>query len=148
MHDFQVKVGTATTRVLIGRGLLGRLHEDIGAFADPSERALLAVDGAIQQDHGTHALKSMQQVCPTELVSVTAREDAKVVSTLESLWESLRSAGVARGGLVVGMGGGITGDVVGFAAASWMRGVDLVLVPTTLLAMVDASIGGKTSRRG
>jgi len=144
MHEFQVKVGATTTRVLIGRGLLARLNEEIEGFASSRERSLLAVDSAVVQDHGAIALASMQQGGECALVPVEASEEAKVIRTVAALWDSLREHGVARGGLVIGMGGGITGDVVGFAAATWMRGVELVLVPTTLLAMVDASIGGKT----
>jgi 3-dehydroquinate synthase len=71
-------------------------------------------------------------------------EDGKSVSTLISLWNCLGAAGFTRSDLVVGIGGGAITDLAGFAAASWLRGVDWVAVPTSLAGMVDASVGGKT----
>lgn len=144
MREFDVTVGAEASRVQIGRGLLDGLGEKISEFTDQEERALIAVDEAILTTHGVRAQASLAGSFTTTAVAVEAREEAKVVAAVESLWDAMLQCGVSRGGVVVGMGGGITGDVVGFAAASWMRGVRLVLVPTTLLAMVDASIGGKT----
>jgi 3-dehydroquinate synthase len=71
-------------------------------------------------------------------------EDGKSVSTLITLWNWLGAAGFTRSDLVVGIGGGAITDLAGFAAASWLRGVDWVAVPTSLAGMVDASVGGKT----
>ncbi|MDR2844788.1 MAG: 3-dehydroquinate synthase [Puniceicoccales bacterium] len=71
-------------------------------------------------------------------------EHAKRVGELEKLWEALAAARVDRSGVVVAFGGGVVGDLAGFAAASYLRGVEFIQVPTTLLAMVDSSVGGKT----
>jgi 3-dehydroquinate synthase len=71
-------------------------------------------------------------------------EQHKTLETVASLYDQFLAAGLDRGGLVISLGGGVTGDVAGFAAASFMRGVRFAQVPTTLLAMVDASVGGKT----
>lgn len=71
-------------------------------------------------------------------------ENAKNAHTLESLWERLGQAGFTRSDLIVAIGGGATTDIAGFAAATWLRGIDWVAVPTTLAGMVDASVGGKT----
>ena len=71
-------------------------------------------------------------------------EAAKKARVAEYLWERLGSFRLGRDGLVVGLGGGATTDLAGFAAATWLRGVPVVQVPTTLLAMVDAAVGGKT----
>jgi len=76
---------------------------------------------------------------------VPSGEQVKTVGRLERLWAAFANAGVSRSDAVVAIGGGATTDVVGFAAATWMRGVRVVHVPTTLLAMVDAAIGGKTA---
>lgn len=71
-------------------------------------------------------------------------ESAKRAEELSRLWEALAAAQVDRSGVVVAFGGGVVGDLAGFAAASFLRGVEFVQVPTTLLAMVDSSVGGKT----
>jgi 3-dehydroquinate synthase len=71
-------------------------------------------------------------------------EQHKTLATVASLYEQFLAGGLDRSGLVLSLGGGVTGDIAGFAAASFMRGVRFVQVPTTLLSMVDASVGGKT----
>jgi 3-dehydroquinate synthase len=71
-------------------------------------------------------------------------EDGKNIATLTNLWNWLGAAGFTRSDLIVGIGGGAITDLAGFAAASWLRGVDWVAVPTSLAGMVDASVGGKT----
>ena len=71
-------------------------------------------------------------------------EHGKETRTLESLWNRLGAAGFTRSDLLVAIGGGATTDVAGFAAATWLRGIDWVSIPTTLVGMVDAAIGGKT----
>ena len=71
-------------------------------------------------------------------------EDGKNVETLVRLWNWLGAAGFTRSDLIVGLGGGATTDIAGFAAATWLRGIDWVAIPTTLAGMVDAAVGGKT----
>ena len=71
-------------------------------------------------------------------------EDGKSITTLHKVWDWLGAAGFTRSDLVIGIGGGAITDLAGFAAASWLRGVDWVAVPTSLVGMVDASVGGKT----
>ena len=71
-------------------------------------------------------------------------EDSKSITTLHKVWDWLGAAGFTRSDLVIGIGGGAITDLAGFAAASWLRGVDWVAVPTSLAGMVDASVGGKT----
>ncbi|MDP1711302.1 MAG: 3-dehydroquinate synthase [Candidatus Nanopelagicaceae bacterium] len=71
-------------------------------------------------------------------------ENGKNAQTLESLWERLGTAGFTRSDLIIAIGGGATTDIAGFAAATWLRGIDWIAIPTTLAGMVDASVGGKT----
>jgi 3-dehydroquinate synthase len=106
---------------------------------------LLVSDPNVVELHGMplrnrlHAdgLRVAIQVVPTG-------EKAKTIEALADLYNALGNAAVDRQGLIVGLGGGTVGDVAGFAAATWMRGIRYLHVPTTLLAMVDSSIGGKT----
>jgi len=82
--------------------------------------------------------------CVPFVCSIPDGEQHKTLATVASLYDQFLAGGLDRSGTVLALGGGVTGDVAGFAAASYMRGVRFVQVPTTLLAMVDASIGGKT----
>ena len=78
------------------------------------------------------------------LVTASDGETAKSAAELVRVWDFLAANGVARDGAVFALGGGVVGDLAGFAAASYQRGVDFTQIPTTLLAMVDSSVGGKT----
>ena len=78
------------------------------------------------------------------IIRVPRGERAKTVAALAKLWDALGAAGIARDGGVVALGGGTVGDVAGFAAATYLRGIRVAQIPTTLLTMVDSSIGGKT----
>ena len=78
------------------------------------------------------------------MATIPSGEEYKTLETILNLWHEFAKAGLGRRDRVVALGGGVTGDLTGFAAATWMRGIDWINVPTTLLAMVDASTGGKT----
>ena len=73
-----------------------------------------------------------------------AGEESKRLSTIAALYEQLAADGLTRADLIAALGGGVTGDMAGFAAATWLRGIDFVSLPTSLLAQVDSSVGGKT----
>ncbi|MDD2581978.1 MAG: 3-dehydroquinate synthase [Desulfuromonadaceae bacterium] len=77
-------------------------------------------------------------------IEIPDGEEYKNSATLNQVYDDLLAAGVDRGSFVVALGGGVVGDVAGYAAATWMRGIPFVQVPTTLLAQVDSSVGGKT----
>ena len=78
------------------------------------------------------------------LAPIPDAEDGKTIAVLSSLWDMLGERRFSRQDVVVGLGGGAATDLAGFVAATWMRGIKVVQVPTTLLAMVDAAVGGKT----
>ncbi|MDR1185001.1 MAG: 3-dehydroquinate synthase [Coriobacteriales bacterium] len=78
-------------------------------------------------------------------LTVPAGEESKSIAVASELWDALAMLGIGRDGVVVGLGGGIVGDLAGFVASTYMRGISCVQVPTSLLAMVDSSIGGKTA---
>ena len=90
-------------------------------------------------------LSSLQELdCDVHVFAVADGEDAKNPSTLLTLWNWLGAAGFTRSDVIVGIGGGAITDLSGFAAATWLRGIDWIVVPTSLAGMVDASVGGKT----
>lgn len=93
----------------------------------------------------TPDLSSLNEVdAEMHLFQVPDGEEGKSISTLTNLWNWLGAAGFTRSDLIIGIGGGAITDLAGFAAASWLRGLDWVAVPTSLAGMVDASVGGKT----
>ena len=102
-------------------------------------------DSNVAALHGERALKSLRDAgYSAELVIFPAGEQNKTLETVAGFWQSFLSLGMDRKSTVVALGGGVTGDLAGYAAASYLRGVDWVGVPTTILAMADSSLGGKT----
>lgn len=127
--------------VVIGRGLLGDLEQMLGPAPRKvllvHPRALRASAEAVREDLGGRGFEAV-------LAEVPDGEEAKTAAVASFCWQVLGQTAFTRSDAVVGLGGGAATDLAGFVAATWMRGVDCVLVPTTLLAMVDAAVGGKT----
>ncbi len=101
-------------------------------------------DSNVGPRYGQLLLASVRQVAECTLLTFTAGETLKTRQTWEHLTDQMLSAGIGRDGAVVAVGGGVVGDVAGFVAATYLRGIPCVQVPTSLLAMIDSSIGGKT----
>jgi len=98
--------------------------------------------GALYGDRASGSLRAAG--FQTGVVTIQPGETTKNLATISQLWDAFLSARIERGSTVVALGGGVVGDLAGFAAATFLRGVSWVAVPTSLLAMVDASMGGKT----
>ncbi len=127
----------------ISPGLLSTLGNSVRDTA-PHDRAALIIDDKITNTHGNTALNSLKAAGYNPLVTtMTAGEDHKNLKTVEALYHKLLDERLERKSPVVALGGGIVGDTGGFVAASYLRGVPFIQCPTTLLAMVDASVGGK-----
>jgi 3-dehydroquinate synthase len=135
----------ARSRVRIARGALARL----GSFTREVTRAsqvVLVTDARVSGLFGRDAVRSLRGAgIAVDEIRVPRGEAAKRARGLERLWEAIAATGLGRDGAIVALGGGSVGDLAGFAAATWLRGVPWVAVPTTLLAQVDASVGGKTA---
>ncbi|GAA0687051.1 3-dehydroquinate synthase [Kitasatospora atroaurantiaca] len=127
--------------VLIGRQLLGELGGLIGTQARRvaiiHPEALEATGEAIREDLAAEGYEAI-------LLQVPNAEDAKSAEVAAYCWSVLGQTGFTRSDVVVGLGGGATTDLAGFVAATWLRGVRWISMPTTLLGMVDAAVGGKT----
>lgn len=132
--------------VRIGLGGLERLGDAMRSVGiERSAGIALVTNPIVHAHHGDATLASLRSAgYRPELMFVPDGEPHKRLVTVDSLYDRLADAGLDRRGVVVGLGGGVTTDLAGFAAATYLRGVRLVLVPTTLLAMVDAAVGGKT----
>ncbi|GAA4584310.1 3-dehydroquinate synthase [Planotetraspora phitsanulokensis] len=133
--------GESPYDVVVGTGVLGELP---GLLA-PSVRTVAVVHPASLPEI-SRPVCGVLEAAGLEVVSlpVPDGEAAKSVAVAAELWSAFGRYGVTRSDAVVGVGGGATTDLAGFAAATWLRGVQVVQVPTTLLAMVDAAVGGKT----
>jgi len=145
MISIPVRVPGQSYEVLLDDGLLSRAA---GAIAERlgAPRIVVVADDKVLEPHASILIKGLQRDGLTVAVTaITASEELKTLATVERLYQFFSDQRLDRSGLVIALGGGLVGDVAGFAAATWMRGVPLVQAPTTLLAMVDASIGGKTA---
>lgn len=108
--------------------------------------ALLVTDSNVAPLHAAPVEQALAAALPTvERVVLDAGEQHKNIQALQRIWQAALAAGADRSSVLVAVGGGVVSDVAGFAAATWMRGIRWVAAPTTLLAMVDASVGGKTA---
>lgn len=120
----------------------GRLPEVVGRCSG----TLLVTDTTVGRLHGAPVRRALAALgAPTSEVQLEPGEEHKNLRGLERIYQGAYDASLDRSGALVGLGGGVVTDMTGFAAATWMRGVRWVGVPTTLLAMVDASVGGKTA---
>jgi 3-dehydroquinate synthase len=141
MLEIPVDLGPRAYTVSIGHGLLGSLTELLAPLA--GRRVVVVSNSRVWSLHGARLEKSLKKLGPLARVLIPDGEQHKDRISLETVQDAMWKAGLGRDGLVVAFGGGVVGDVAGFAAATYMRGIDWVQVPTTLLAMVDSSVGGK-----
>ncbi|TYO65165.1 3-dehydroquinate synthase [Bradyrhizobium hipponense] len=139
-----VALGDRAYEIVIGRGVLASLGERIAALR-PGVRTAVVTDRTVAKHWLEPAEASLKAAgIPTSRVVVEEGEISKTYAGLEKVSEALIAAKIERNDLVIALGGGVVGDLAGFAAAILRRGVDFVQVPTSLLAQVDSSVGGKT----
>lgn len=138
MKELRITHAAGTCPVRIGAGL-ATLAGTFNAVA--ARRALVVTDDVV-------APLWLERVCAAvphaEALVLPSGESHKTLATVSTIWNRLAHDQFGRDAVLIALGGGVIGDMTGFAAACWMRGVDFVQVPTTLLAQVDASVGGKT----
>jgi 3-dehydroquinate synthase len=139
-----VALGDRAYDIVIGRGGLQSLGERVATLR-PGARTAIVTDRTVAKHWLEPAERSLTEAgVPTSRVIVEEGEISKTYAGLEKVSEALIAAKVERNDLVIALGGGVVGDLAGFAAAILRRGVDFVQVPTSLLAQVDSSVGGKT----
>ena len=131
--------------ILIGRGLLAQAGEEIAKRIRPCKAAVIT-DTTVEKLYAEQVEKSLAAAGFTTCrFSYPAGEESKNISTLSDMLEFLAEEEVTRQDIIVALGGGVAGDMAGFAAAVYQRGIRFVQVPTTFLAAVDSSVGGKTA---
>lgn len=145
MIEIPVSLGPRSYPILVGAGALAKVGAEL-VKRRVGRKVVLVSDAAITTLHGKPVMESLRDAgFDTIPVSIPEGEQAKRLETASDLWNRLLDAGCDRTSTVVALGGGAVGDLAGFVAATYMRGMNFVQMPTTLLAQVDASIGGKTA---
>jgi 3-dehydroquinate synthase len=141
----QVALGNRGYDIVIGRGLIHSLGARIEALR-PNARVFIVTDRNIELNHLDTVEEALAEsaIAASQLI-LAPGEGSKSFRVFEQVCEAIIAARIERGDLVVALGGGVIGDLAGFAAAAVRRGIDYVQVPTTLLAQVDSSVGGKTA---
>jgi 3-dehydroquinate synthase len=144
MLEVSVNLGERSYVITIGRGVLSWLGEIVASVRKPSIAAVVS-NPTVGHLYAAACRASLDAAgIRNDLITVAAGERSKTLVTVRRVYEALLDLKVDRSGAVVALGGGVIGDLAGFAAATYMRGIDFYQVPTTLLAQVDASVGGKT----
>lgn len=143
----EIKVGLGARRypIRIGAGLLSDAVHWRGAIR--GRHALIVSDENVAPLYAAslqHLLQRIDSRLQTAVLTLPAGEAHKNLDAVSKIFDALAQLGATRDACVLALGGGVVGDIAGFAAACWMRGIDFLQVPTTLLAMVDSSVGGKT----
>ncbi|MDX2160698.1 MAG: 3-dehydroquinate synthase [bacterium] len=128
-----------TYPVWIQDGLLGAIRENPAVY-HLARRAAIMTNTTLAPLYGDSLAAALPKA---SVIAVPDGEPYKTLDTMRTLYAAMVDAGLDRGSVVIALGGGVMGDMAGFAAATYMRGVDFVQIPTSLLAMVDSSVGGK-----
>lgn len=139
-----VRGGEGDYPVVIGRGLLDRIGEEVSRRIRPSHAAVIS-DARVAALHGGRVTERLRSAgIASTLFPFPEGERHKNRECWSDLTDRMLGAGLDREALVVAVGGGVTGDLGGFVAATYLRGIPVIQVPTSLVAMIDASVGGKT----
>jgi 3-dehydroquinate synthase len=143
--ELQVKTAGLTYRVLIEKGSLSEIGKNMRLLF-PSSRVLLVSDTNVFSLYGETVLKSLKaEKWQVSVKRIRPGERSKTLISAGRLYDAAAEADLDRNSPVLALGGGVVGDLAGFAAATYKRGVPLVMVPTSLLAQVDSSVGGKVA---
>jgi 3-dehydroquinate synthase len=140
-----VALGAKSYAVIVERGVLMTVGARLRSLGVGSRTALVT-SASILRLYGKPVIESLEEAgFAVTVVDVPEGESAKTLVVAEQCWNALLAAGLDRSSTVLALGGGAVGDLAGFVAATYMRGLNFVQIPTTVLAQVDASIGGKTA---
>ena len=136
---------SAPYRILIERGCLGQIGQLAAGLFRPGSRAVVVCDSNVRSLYAEAVAASLRGAgFSAGIFEFPAGEASKRLSSIEAMYAAFAENGLTRSDFAVALGGGVTGDMAGFAAATWLRGIRFIQIPTTLLSEIDSSIGGKT----
>jgi 3-dehydroquinate synthase len=144
VRQIRVDLGTRSYTILVGAGVLDAAGRECARLG-LGRRVAVVTQAAVAEHAGRVAASVGAAGFAASVITVPEGEAVKSVDQASALWDAFLGQGLDRTSAVVAVGGGVVGDLAGFAAATYMRGIALVQVPTTLLAQVDASVGGKVA---
>jgi 3-dehydroquinate synthase len=145
MQRLAIDLGDRSYEILIGPGLRKRVGEFLKTVLNPS-RIVIITHPSINSIYGEEVANNfIDQGWATDIIEVPEGESSKNLGQAEKLYDRLLELNCDRKSVLVALGGGVIGDLVGFVAATYQRGIPFVQVPTTLLSQVDSSVGGKTA---
>ncbi len=145
MRKLEVKLTNKTYNIYIQRNILGEIGEYL-IKNHKGKKIAIITDWNLEHLYGKHLNKIIKDNgYNTEIISIEPGEKSKSIDTLKHVYEKLCELKLTRGDLIITLGGGVVGDLGGFAASTYLRGVPYIQVPTSLLAQVDSSIGGKVA---
>ncbi|MBI1354171.1 MAG: 3-dehydroquinate synthase [Acidobacteria bacterium] len=142
MQRIPVRAASAAYEVIVEADCLEKAAEYLGPVVK-NRRLFVVADERVWHAQGDRLRKGLADL-PFELITAELGEQRKRLSTVEAMAERLHQAGADRSAVLAAFGGGVAGDMVGFLGAAYMRGVDVIQIPTTLLSQVDSAVGGKT----
>jgi 3-dehydroquinate synthase len=144
MQEIRVELGERSYNIMIGNGILKDIGGIIEKFEFSNKLALIS-NPTVYDLYGKKISESLK-ASGHDLIEVLLPdgEEYKSLASTEKIYESLLKAKLDRKSALIALGGGVIGDITGFAASTYMRGIDFIQIPTTLLAQVDSSVGGKT----
>ena len=146
MQRFRVNLGPNSHDVVIAAGAIDTLGELAIAAGLKAQRGAIITDSNVARLYAPRAATSLSGAgFNVQLIEVAAGEASKSIATLERVYDRLVEAQLDRASPIFALGGGVVGDLAGFAAATYLRGLPLVQIPTTLVAQVDSALGGKTA---
>ena len=144
MKTLHVTVPNHEYDILIGKNILNQAAESVKNVSNPA-KIMIVTDENVNRFYGERLINSLKQIAEVKTVVLPAGETTKSLDFLKQLYDAAFDFGMTRADLMVALGGGVVGDLAGFCASTLFRGVDVIQIPTTLLAQVDSSVGGKTA---
>lgn len=142
--ELHVNLGKDSYQIVIDKGLMKRAAQEIREIYQGRKIAVIS-DDSVYGFYGEDLLKQLGEYWECSTVILPHGEASKSIEVLPEVYKKLLDAGLSRSDLIVALGGGVVGDLAGFVAATYLRGIPFVQIPTSLLAQVDSSVGGKVA---
>lgn len=144
-RQLSLDLGSRNSRIYIERGLAGQLHSELQALC-PTKKVFVVTDSNVDALYGAALCGRLSENgFDVFRYAAPAGEASKSLESASRIYGALAESGITRSDAIIALGGGVAGDLAGFVAATFLRGIPFIQIPTTLLAQVDSSVGGKTA---